>query len=640
MKKDELFRGYIKIDGKTPVQKFKEGSDLLSLDEASKLKEYGGVLAEDTVCIDVDDKEQAEKLFDIVEGEEILCRVLRTSRGCHFYFKNCGALKITKCWTGVKLVCGIEADIKVGLKNSYAKLKSNGVEREIEYDILEGESYQNVPVWLLPVEKGLDLLNLSEGDGRNQTLFDYILKLNSMGFSKEMTRESLRIINKYIFKNPLPQSELETLSRDEAFPEAIFIDPKKGFLHDKFGNYIINECHICRINGELHIYENGVYVNGEDKIEKSMIKYIPNLRSNQRTECLKYIGLMAKEIKNASDPKYIAFNNGILDIETMKLLPFSPEFIITNRIPHNWNPDAYDETCHNMMNKVSCYDAEIRMLLEEMVGACFYRSNNLAGGKTFVLTGEKANGKSTFLEMVNTVLGLDNVSSLDLSELDERFSIAELSGKLANIGDDISDEFLFGRAVAIFKKLTTGNRVKGERKGEDAFFFTPYSKLLFSANNIPRTKDKTGAVLRRLVIIPFNATFKKTDPDYDPFIGSKLKSEQSMEYLIRCAIEGLLRVIETNGFTEPKKVTEALVEYEHENNPFLSFIEEVGKDSVVNQLTDDVFRRYRTYCVENGFTELTKINFSKQLSRNLGVVTKLVKVDGKVMRMYVTGGNR
>ncbi len=85
------------------------------------------------------------------------------------------------------------------------------------------------------------------------------------------------------------------------------------------------------------------------------------------------------------------------------------------------------------------------------------------------------------------------------------FSTAELHGKLANIGDDIGDEFIPNTGV--FKKLVTGERLKGERKGQDPFFFQSYAKLLFSANNIPRLgrgKD-SAAIAKRLIIIPFDA---------------------------------------------------------------------------------------------------------------------------------------
>lgn len=105
------------------------------------------------------------------------------------------------------------------------------------------------------------------------------------------------------------------------------------------------------------------------------------------------------------------------------------------------------------------------------------------------------------------LLGDSNTSSLDLNELGDRFSSASLFGKLANIGDDIADDFIAN--PAIFKKIVSGDWIKGENKGQKEFFFKPYCKLLFSANNIPRIKDKSGAVLDRLIIIPFDAKFSR-----------------------------------------------------------------------------------------------------------------------------------
>ena len=67
-----------------------------------------------------------------------------------------------------------------------------------------------------------------------------------------------------------------------------------------------------------------------------------------------------------------------------------------------------------------------------------------------------------------------------------------------------------------------------ERKGQDPFEFNNYSKFLFSANVIPRMKDKTGAVQRRLVIVPFDAKFTPNDADFRPFIKDELCEQSSM----------------------------------------------------------------------------------------------------------------
>lgn len=84
-------------------------------------------------------------------------------------------------------------------------------------------------------------------------------------------------------------------------------------------------------------------------------------------------------------------------------MEFTPEHIITNKIRWDYNPEAYSELADKTLDKIACGDPAIRALLEEAIGYCFYRRNEL--GKAFILTGDKSNGKSTFLSMVQTLLG-------------------------------------------------------------------------------------------------------------------------------------------------------------------------------------------------------------------------------------------
>lgn len=147
--------------------------------------------------------------------------------------------------------------------------------------------------------------------------------------------------------------------------------------------------------------------------------------------------------------------------------------------------------------------------------------------------------------------------------------------------------------TSIFKKVVTGDTIKAEEKGQKPFQFNPYCTLVFSANDIPRTKDRTGAVLRRLVIIPFNATFSIDDPDFNPHIREDLKTPECVEYFIRLSIEGLKRVIANKAFTDSKAVQKQKDEYEKENNPVLAFIDDVGEDAIINEPCNDVHHRYQ-----------------------------------------------
>lgn len=630
----ELFRGYVPTKNKECMMKFKNvpASQLNSYEQVKSLPEFAGILGDDTILIDVDDFEESEKFMKIVEDYELRCRVYETTRGKHFLFKNkdpSGNIIQNTCKTKTKLACGIECDIKVGCKNSYSVLKYNNKERTILYDIFEDESYEEVPKWFLPIKTNLDFSSMESGDGRNQALFNYILTLQSNDFSVEEARECIKIINKYVLVDPLEESEIETILRDDSFKKPIFFNKRGQFLFDKFAMYVKNNNHIIKINGQLHVYQKGIYVAGQKYIEAEMIKHIPNLNRAKRSEVLTYLDLLVTDNSELSNAKLIAFKNGVLDIETNEFLEFSPDYIITNKINFDYNPNAYSQITDKVLNKLACDDDQIRQLLEEVIGYVLYRRNELR--KAFILLGDKANGKSTYLDMIKTMLGDENTAALDLKELGDRFKTAELFGKLANIGDDIGDEFIPNPAV--FKKLTSGDRLNAERKGQDPFDFNNYAKFLFSANNIPRIKDKSGAVLSRLIIIPFNATFSKDDPDFDPYIKYKLRSQDSMEYLIQIGLEGLKRVLNNRSFTTSDKVQKELEEYEETNNPILLFFKE--EIQIENEPTAHVYKSYCEFCLANSFTPMSNIEFSRQVKKHYeyDIVNKTIK--GKKYRIFV-----
>lgn len=618
----DIFKGYIITNNKKAAEKFKNVKKLKTYEQIKNLPEFAGVLAEETVLVDIDDFESSEILYKIVQDLKLKCRVYKTTRGKHFLFKNTSLEKNrTKC----RLAIGLNSDIKLGCKNSYSILKFNNIEREILYDSKE---IQEIPMYLTPIKNGIDFLSLGEGDGRNQALYNYILTLQSNDFTVEEIRETIRVINKYVLKTPLQDNELEVILRDESFQKKIFFNSKGSFLFDEFAKYIKNNNHVIKINDQLHLYKDGIYVDGQARIEAEMINNISNLNKAKRSEVLSYLNLLISENTSMSEANLIAFKNGIYNIVDDSFIEFSPEFIITNKVNWNYNPGAYSKLVDKTMNKLSCGDFEIRMLLEEVVGYCFYRRNELR--KAFILTGDKANGKSTYLDMIKTLLGDENTSALDLKELSDRFKTAELFGKLANIGDDIGDEFIAN--PAIFKKLVSGDRVNVERKGQNPFDFNNYSKFLFSANNIPRIKDKTGAVLDRLIIIPFNASFSVNDKDFDPYIKYKLREQEAIEYLINLGLEGLKRVLKNRKFTVPDKVKKEILEYEEVNNPILGFFKEV--DKIENESTKEIYRKYQEYCILNGLQPISNIEFSRQVVKKFGYEVKDKRIQGKKYKVF------
>lgn len=621
---DGLFKGYILTKNKKAIEKFKGVKNLKTYDQVKDESEFAGILADNTVLVDVDNREDSDILFKIVQDNKLKCRVYETSRGRHFLFLNNNMIQ--KNCTDKNLFLGIKADIKLGINTSYSILKNNGTERKVVYDI---DDYETVPKFLLPSNVKINFKDLEEGDGRNQTLFNYILTLQASNFTVDECRNCIKLINDYVITQPLSDNEIETILRDDAFQAEIFYK-NKTFLFDKYANFIINKCNVKRINNRLHIYKDGIYIDGREEIERQMIKHLEMLNRAKRTEVLTYINLLVLDNSSLAPANYIPFRNGILDISTNELLEFNPNIIVRNKINFDYNSNAYDELMDKTLNKLACDDPSIRSLIEEMIGYCFYTRNEL--GIAFILTGDKSNGKSTMLSLISEVLGEKNISSLDLNELGEKFKTAELFNKLANIGDDISDEFIIN--PALFKKLTTGDRINVEKKGQDPFEFNNYSKLIFSANRIPRMKDKTGAVQRRLIIIPFNAKFSKDDADFDPYIKYKLKEPQRLEYLIKLGVEGLKRILTNKDFTKSEKVNQELKEYEKMNNPILLFFEDYEKDYFLTSETSEIYKNYTLFCSENNFQPLSKIEFGRNVCNYYNLTTKTKKINGKVYRIY------
>ena len=632
MGKQQLYDCYLETKGKKAIEKFKDvpAKKLHPLEEAQTFEGYGGRLAADTVLIDIDDQEQSEKMMNIVEALQLDCRVIQTTRGKHFLFKNNGM--ITRNRTHIPLAIGLTADIKIGKRSSYEVLKVDGEERFIEWDIEEGGSYQEVPKYMIPVKATADFVDMESGEGRNQELFNYILTLQANDLTIDEIRETIRIINQYVLAEPLPPDELETILRDEAFQKPVFF-LGSTFLFEKFASYLKNNCHVVNINNRLHVFKDGVYVPGNRELERTMIEHIPNLKRSQRNEVLDLLPLIAEDVIPA-DSRFIAFNNGVYDLTEQELKPFSPEIVVTNKIPWNYRKDHDAESIQDIetaLNQWACDDKGIRALMEECIGYCMFRDNIF--NKAFFLTGEKANGKSTFLKVLKALLGESNITALDLNELGNRFDTALLFGKLANIGDDIDDGYIPN--TALFKKITDGGLIKGENKGETAFEFNPYCKLIFSANDMPRMKDKTGAVKRRLVIIPFNATFEKGSDAFDPHILDKLTTAESIEYLIMLGVQALNKVIERQGFTRSAKSQKAVDEYEALNNPVLGFIAEYDKKNIINQSTKDVFVAFQVYCNDNGFMSGGRFAFSKSICRALNLKTKQKKINKDKIQIFV-----
>lgn len=603
---------------KTPKHSLDEPK---TFDEVKNLDSLAILVDEPYVMIDIDDAFEYLTLKKIIKAEKVKCRIMKTTRGGHFWFKSIEPLKnLVHANTPLTLT----VDVRSHGKKSLAKVKQDGEWREWEMWV---DEVDDIPFWLRPLQHKYHFMNSKEGDGRNADLFSYIITLTNAGITKEQTKYVYHLINTHLFADKLPAEELNTILRDEAFDKIkpAFFD-KRRFMHDVFSKYFKNDNKVYVKNGRLFMYDDGYYSDNTKVIEKRMIQYIPELSKMQRREVMDYLKLIANDPINTS-MYHVVCKNGLLDIRDCTVGKFTSEIFLANKINAAYDPKAYSVEMDRTLTKISCGDKELRMLIEEMIGYCLIQTAKFQ--KAFILYGDGSNGKSTLLDAVIALLGDNNVSSLSLKELNHNFKLSEITSKMANIGDDISDEYLTDSSI--FKKLVTGEEITVDKKNEQPYKIRNYAKMIFAANNLPNTMDKSNGMIRRLSIIPFNAVFSKSDPDYDPFIIDKLVSEEGLNYLLRVAVEGIRRVFANNKFTEPNAVSTMIHEYEKENNNVLQFIEKVD---IVNRDATSVYNDYKFWCVENGVMSYKIRKFNSEIKTHLQLDLAIEKFEGRTAQIW------
>lgn len=124
----------------------------------------------------------------------------------------------------------------------------------------------------------------------------------------------------------------------EHIPE--FFEGRK-FLHNVMGDYLMEKYGVCKINGSIHIYDNGIYRQGEEALHGYMLQLIPTLTDARRKEVYKYIKVNLKTpVKQVSPPHLIPFATKIYDLQNDRFLDYGPEYVFLNRFPYDYKPEA------------------------------------------------------------------------------------------------------------------------------------------------------------------------------------------------------------------------------------------------------------------------------------------------------------
>lgn len=478
--------------------------------------------------------------------------------------------------------------------------------------------------------------------GRNDYLFKYGCSMRAKEIDDDLIRATIHAMNKVDCVPPLPADQVDkTIDSILSHKPGMSDEAKSSerFNHVKVANEMLGKFGACYLDGMPAVFANGRWRTGWDAVERAIIECKRNATEKNRKEVRNYLRLVMPHEKSAP-ANYIAFSNGVLDVSTMAFTKATADMRIPNVIPHRWEPDAQSDVLDDTLARIACHDPFVENNLCEFIGMCMYRDSKF--GYSPVLLGRQgdnaSNGKSTYIKLLGNVLGRENYTALDLSTIGERFQATTMIGKLANLGDDISPEFVRGKHLTTFKKVITGEDIQVETKGvQGQLVVRPYCTVVMSANKFPKLGDDSEGVMRRIFPIRFNAKFKPTDPDYDPDISAKLADERAIEAAIVRGVQGLRRVIEQKAPTPNAESLAMVDQIRVDNSSLLQWMEdsELTRADLVGMTTAYAYETYRDWCKNSGLDKaFGKPSFGREMSEKLNLATVGEWRNGKTVRVY------
>jgi putative DNA primase/helicase len=268
-----------------------------------------------------------------------------------------------------------------------------------------------------------------------------------------------------------------------------------------------------------------------------------------------------------ADDNIINFKNCLYNIRERKTVPHNSNVLSTIQINANFIEGSDSNFENTLFFKFlnTSFNSELIPTIQEMIGYCF--SNSTDAQKLFVLLGDGKNGKSVFIKILNSFFDERYISSVELKDLCKPEFAARLYGKAINTCADISSEHMGN--TGLLKQIIGEDSFEARPLYSNPFRFQNRAKMVFSANELPSTSDKTFAFIRRLVILNCNKTISERDkiPDLDKrIIGAEVDA------IAAWAIKGLHRLIENKKFSECKEIEDSLETYKLNNNSLATFL--------------------------------------------------------------------
>lgn len=319
----------------------------------------------------------------------------------------------------------------------------------------------------------------------------------------------------------------------------------------------------------------------------------------------------------------INLQNGTLEITEngAELREFRSKDFLTYQLGFKYDSNTNGKLWQKFLNEV-LPDQGKQKVLAEFFGYIFINPSVLKLEKVLMLYGGGSNGKSVVFEVLNAMLGEENVSNYSLESLTNQngYYRASIGDKLVNYASELSNKL----DTTLFKQLASCEPVDARLPYGNPFKLKDYAKLVFNANILPETTDHTHAFFRRFLIIHFDRTIEDSEQDKEL---SKKIIHSELPVVLNWVLEGLNRLLEQKNFTQSATIENALKAYKIQSDTVQMWKKELCyKNSLDSyELIGDLFNQYRSYCYEDGYFAVNKNEFRKRLSSS-GVEVKRISV--------------
>lgn len=267
--------------------------------------------------------------------------------------------------------------------------------------------------------------------------------------------------------------------------------------------------------------------------------------------------IMSLNVKPAKNK--INFLNGTLDLLTWNFEQHNPQDYLRYVLPYNYDPNATCPMFGKYIRRV-VPDLDVQNVLAEYIAWLF---TDIKLEKVLFLYGSGCNGKSVFIDIIEALVGKDNVcheSITDMCGENGSNHRSNIVGKLLNTCSDVAPNSFYGD---LFKRIASGEPISTKVLYQDVSSTTEYAKMLFSLNELPKTKDLTDGYFRRLIIVPFKVQIPKNE--INPNLAKEIIANE-LPGVMRWVLIGYSRLLQNQRFSHSKVIDSALEEYRNKYN--------------------------------------------------------------------------